>query len=151
MRPFFCFFYAYSRDNSQRGTVYLLPLCQSYWIKSAWGQCVQRCRVYCSVMVLFLRLLLLGTVPEIIWVTVTSVIGVVALAAGGMGYYLIETKMYERIFLGIAGIVLIVPGLWTDVLGFLLIAVVTVIQLIRKKNTQLKNDGTVENEAGLEG
>ncbi len=113
---FFVFFYAVFAGITPPicGTVYVAAaLAKADWIKTAWVAMRLSVAAFIVPFMFLLSpaLLLLGTVPEIIWVTVTSVIGVVALAAGGMGYYLIETKMYEKSF-GYCRIDLIVPGIW---------------------------------------
>lgn len=70
----------------------------------------------------------LGPMIQII---VTSTVGVVALGAAMEGYFLRETTWYERLLLIAAAIDLIIPGLVTDVIGALLLAVVVVSQKAR--------------------
>jgi TRAP transporter 4TM/12TM fusion protein len=84
-------------------------------------------------------LLLMGSVPNIILAVITSLIGIVCLGAGIIGYLLRETRFYERIFLLGAAFLLIKPGLMTDLLG--LLCVVATIYLQLRKSPRLMPDG----------
>ena len=53
---------------------------------------------------------------------VTATIGCICLAAGMFGYLLRETRIWERLFLLAAALLLIKPGLITDLIGFGLLA-----------------------------
>jgi TRAP-type uncharacterized transport system fused permease subunit len=55
---------------------------------------------------------------------VTATIGCVCLAAGMFGYLLREARPWERAFLLAAALLLIKPGLITDLIGFALLATV---------------------------
>ncbi len=67
-------------------------------------------------------LLLQGSVVEILVTSVASAIGVVALAAGIGGYFARRASLVDRALLLAAGLLLVVPGLVTDVLGLGLLA-----------------------------
>jgi TRAP transporter 4TM/12TM fusion protein len=67
-------------------------------------------------------LLLDGSVPEIALALLTAIIGVTALAAAGMGYFKTELRAWERLLFAVAALVLIKPGLITDLIGFGIIA-----------------------------
>ncbi len=84
------------------------------------------------------QLLLVGSTTKIILATVTSMIGVVALAGSVVGWFIKKTLLFERIFLMGAALTLIKPGLYTDIIGFGLLALVVALQLLikRKKNLQ---------------
>jgi TRAP-type uncharacterized transport system fused permease subunit len=59
---------------------------------------------------------------------VTASIGCICLAAGMFGYLLRETRIWERLLLVAAALLLIKPGLVTDLIGFTLLAAVLVNQ-----------------------
>jgi TRAP-type uncharacterized transport system fused permease subunit len=73
-------------------------------------------------------LLMVGTWSQIILTSVTAIIGVVALAGGLHGYFLRATLAWERIVLVAAALVLIKPGLLTDIVGIAMLAAVLISQ-----------------------
>jgi TRAP transporter 4TM/12TM fusion protein len=73
-------------------------------------------------------LLLLGSWWSVSWAVLTALVGVVCLGAGVIGYFLKETKPLERVLLFAAAFLLIKPGLGTDILGALCVAVVLLFQ-----------------------
>jgi TRAP transporter 4TM/12TM fusion protein len=74
-------------------------------------------------------LLLIGSWSAVAWSVITSVVGVVCLGAGVIGYFVKETNLFERILLFVAAFLLIKPGLATDALGALCVAVVIFLEL----------------------
>jgi TRAP-type uncharacterized transport system fused permease subunit len=73
-------------------------------------------------------LLMIGSWDRIVLTTVTAVIGVVALAASLHGYFLRRTRLFERVLLFGGAIVLIKPGLITDLIGLACLAAVVLSQ-----------------------
>ncbi|HEX6112404.1 MAG TPA: TRAP transporter fused permease subunit, partial [Geminicoccaceae bacterium] len=73
-------------------------------------------------------LLMIGSWDRILLTTVTAVIGVVALAASLHGYFLRPTRLFERVLLFGGAIVLIKPGLVTDLIGGAALATVVLSQ-----------------------
>ena len=78
-------------------------------------------------------LLLIGEWPTIAMTAVTSVIGVVCLAAGLSGYFLTVAVWWQRLILVAAALVLIKPGVATDAVGLGLITLVLVSQLLVRR------------------
>jgi TRAP-type uncharacterized transport system fused permease subunit len=79
-------------------------------------------------------MLLIDTNPlEVIQVVITSVAGIIAIAAGLEGYLEGSLMIVFRIVLIAAGLLLLVPGTLTDVIGIGVVALVMVFQIIRKK------------------
>ncbi|MEE3378560.1 MAG: TRAP transporter fused permease subunit, partial [Lachnospiraceae bacterium] len=79
-------------------------------------------------------MLLIDTNPlEVIQVVITSVAGIIAIAAGLEGYLEGSLMIVFRIVLIAAGLLLLVPGTLTDVVGIGVVALVMVFQIIRKK------------------
>lgn len=76
-------------------------------------------------------LLLDGSVGEIGLAVVTAMFGVTALAASAVGYLQRNLGIWERVLLGLSALVLIAPGLLTDVIG--LTVMVTIFLLGARK------------------
>jgi len=74
-------------------------------------------------------LLLMGSVINTIFSILTSIIGVICLGAGIIGYFLRKTSIPERILLFAAALLLIKPGLITDIAGLLFVIVTVFLQL----------------------
>lgn len=73
------------------------------------------------------------TAVKFIWMLITSLIGIVAVAAAVNGWLLTNVTWYERIIGFAGGLALIDPGLVTDIIGIGLAAVLVLSQLARKK------------------
>jgi TRAP transporter 4TM/12TM fusion protein len=73
-------------------------------------------------------LLMIGTWDRIVLTTVTAIIGVTALAASLNGFLFRPTRLWERVLLFGAAIVLIKPGIATDLLGLGALAAVMISQ-----------------------
>jgi TRAP transporter 4TM/12TM fusion protein len=74
-------------------------------------------------------LLLVGSVINISFAVLTSVIGVICLGAGITGYLRNATSVYERILLFAAAFLLIKPGWATDLIGLLSAGTVLMLQI----------------------
>jgi TRAP-type uncharacterized transport system fused permease subunit len=73
-------------------------------------------------------LLFIGSAFDIITSAVSASFGVIALAAGMMGWFVKELKPWERIVLIAAAFLLIKPGLYTDAVGYILLAFIFLLQ-----------------------
>jgi TRAP-type uncharacterized transport system fused permease subunit len=80
-------------------------------------------------------MVLKGTGGEIAMTVVTGLLGTMALAASVQGWLLRYTSGVERGLLLIAALALIKPGWTTDLIGFGLLAVITVYQWIQRRKT----------------
>jgi TRAP transporter 4TM/12TM fusion protein len=69
-------------------------------------------------------------------VTFTAAIGIAALAGGLQGWLLKRTNLVERWMLIVAGFMLVYPKALFDAIGFGLVAIVVVMQWLRKPSTQ---------------
>jgi TRAP transporter 4TM/12TM fusion protein len=69
----------------------------------------------------------------IIQMVITSVTGMVALGAGVSGFWSTKLQWWERLLLPLAGILLIDPGLLTDLIGAGIVVVVFVSQFMRNR------------------
>ncbi|MEE8415755.1 MAG: TRAP transporter permease [Desulfobacterales bacterium] len=80
-------------------------------------------------------LLMMGSALNIFFSFVTSLIGVICLGGSIIGYFHRKTRIYERLFLLAAALLLIKPGVMTDLAGFLCVGLVILLQL-RKPEAQ---------------
>ncbi len=78
-------------------------------------------------------LLLKGSWGNIFWTTVTAAVGLAALAAGLTGWLMTKTAGVERGFLIASGLVLVYPGVFQDIIGFVLVALALLFQNWRRK------------------
>jgi TRAP transporter 4TM/12TM fusion protein len=85
-------------------------------------------------------LLMIGDWTTVATSFVSASIGVMCFAAGLQGYFLHTAKMWERIALLIAAVLLIKPGLVTDAIGLALLAAVFVSQRATGKASQERID-----------
>ncbi len=76
-------------------------------------------------------LLLVGSPSEIVLATITATVGVIALAAASVGWFLAKATWLERLILLGAALGLIKPGWITDLLGAAALLLVIVLQLPR--------------------
>ena len=70
---------------------------------------------------------------EIILIVITSFVGIFAVSASLEGYIITRMPWYQRILSAAGGLMLIYPGILTDVIGLSLVAVAVILQIITKK------------------
>ena len=83
-------------------------------------------------------LLLMGPPLHIVFSIVTSLIGVICLAGGIIGYFHKMTRLFERVLLIGAAFFLIKPGWMTDFIGLLCVGVTIFLQF--RKQPLLRSD-----------
>ena len=71
---------------------------------------------------------------EVALTVITAVIGMIGVAAGLSGYLLGNMNIVQRIVTILGGVLLIIPGVWTDAAGIALVAVAVAWQMLEKKN-----------------
>ncbi len=76
------------------------------------------------------------TAWEVVLICITSCVGIFGVSAALEGYFLKTMAWYERLLSAAGGLLLIYPGLVTDVIGLALVATVLTIQLLKGKNTK---------------
>jgi len=81
-------------------------------------------------------LLLIGDPLSILWSIGTATLGIFALALGVEGYRRRKLQLWERVLLGAGGVLLIDPGLATDVIGFVALGGYGVFEWLRRKRTE---------------
>ncbi len=72
----------------------------------------------------------LPAVTSIVTVTVTSIVGVIALSAAVEGFFLAKYNIITRIILGVGAIMLILPEGMTDIIGAVIVVILMGQQLI---------------------
>jgi TRAP-type uncharacterized transport system fused permease subunit len=77
-------------------------------------------------------LLLRGTLVEIVWVTITTTLGIIGLAGALTGYFAGKAGALERVVLVIGALLLIVPEKITDFIGLATLAGVFAWQKTRR-------------------
>jgi len=77
------------------------------------------------------------TAPQVILITITSLIGIFCVSASLEGYMLSHLKGYQRAMCLVGGLLLIYPGIVTDSIGLGLFAVVLIQQLLAKKKLSI--------------
>ena len=78
------------------------------------------------------------TVPEVILICITSIIGMFAVSASLQGFFIRSMKWHERIISAAGGLLLIYPGIVTDIIGIVLVGAVLVFQLLSKDKKAVK-------------
>ena len=79
-------------------------------------------------------MLLIDTnIGEFVLIIITSVIGMYAIAAGLEGFMLTNLNIPLRIIAVAAGLMLIYPGITTDIIGTLIIVVIFILEIRNKK------------------
>jgi TRAP transporter 4TM/12TM fusion protein len=76
-------------------------------------------------------LLMIGSLPRVVFATLLAALGIFCLAAGLQGWLLRRATLPERGLLLAASISLISPGLYTDLAGVGLLALALVLQTVR--------------------
>ncbi|HWM42451.1 MAG TPA: hypothetical protein VNP36_08450, partial [Burkholderiales bacterium] len=70
----------------------------------------------------------------VVWSVITASVGVVCLAASLFGWLFTLALAWHRVLLFIAALCLIKPGLITDAVGLILLAVVATAQLLARRH-----------------
>ncbi|MBR5453299.1 MAG: TRAP transporter fused permease subunit, partial [Clostridia bacterium] len=73
------------------------------------------------------------TVFDVVLICVTSLVGIFGVSAALEGYLLRPMQWYERVISAAGGLLLIYPGIVTDVIGLVLVGAVVLLQIIFKK------------------
>jgi TRAP-type uncharacterized transport system fused permease subunit len=76
---------------------------------------------------------------------ITALVGIYALSIAAANFWMIKTTWFERIAFAAAAILMIKPGLYTDLLGISLIILTGALHMLRSKK-QLTNMGQVSGE-----
>jgi TRAP transporter 4TM/12TM fusion protein len=81
------------------------------------------------------ELLMVGSWSDIVLAFITSVVGVFLLAASIQGYFIKKANLWERILLFAASLLLIKPGILTDIMGLIGAFLVLGAQVVRARRS----------------
>ncbi len=73
---------------------------------------------------------------EVVQIAVTSLVGMFGVSAALEGYLTCRMSWFQRIISAVGGLLLIYPGLVTDLIGLGLVGIVVAFQFIQKKKAQ---------------
>jgi len=75
------------------------------------------------------------TLIEVLLIIMTSVIGMIGVAASVSAYFVTKAGWIERIMFFVGGLLMIDPNLHTDLIGMIIMAAAYMVQLIRRKRS----------------
>ncbi len=78
-------------------------------------------------------LMINATAFSLIFAAVTAILGMVGVSSAMIGYLVDHSSPVERVLQFVGGILMIMPGVWTDIPGFIIFALVVLWQSRRKK------------------
>jgi len=64
---------------------------------------------------------------------ITAIVGMVCIGASTTNYFVTNDKWYERILFFVAGLTLIIPGIFSDIFGISVLAGIWFLQTARVK------------------
>lgn len=77
------------------------------------------------------------TASGLVWMILTSIVGIVALAAGVNGYFKTNMSWYERVAAAAGGILLVYPGFTTDSIGAVILFLIFLYQEYKARRVRL--------------
>ncbi|MCF0142439.1 MAG: TRAP transporter permease [Parasporobacterium sp.] len=77
------------------------------------------------------------SVFSVILIVITSILGIFGVSAALGGFFLTKMNPVERILAAIGGLVLIDPGIVTDIIGIVILAGVFIWQFVKKKKAKV--------------
>jgi len=83
-------------------------------------------------------LLMEGSAFRITLAVITSLVGIICLGAGIIGYFIKQTRLHERLLLFVAALLLIKPGWATDIIGIVFVVGCVFLQLKKSVSTKPK-------------
>ncbi len=105
-------------------------MAESNWLKVGWISVRLALPTFVVGFIFVLNpvLLLQGKLIQIVIASATALIGVICMSAGTMGYLARRANWIERCVLIAASVILIVPGIYTDIIGISLLATTYIYQ-----------------------
>ncbi len=82
-----------------------------------------------------------GYIPsaiEIVRICITSIFGIYSISSGMVGYMNYKTPWWQRIILILGGFLMVTPDAITDIIGFVMVVAVILIQYVLSKNKKEK-------------
>ncbi|MCX7780585.1 MAG: TRAP transporter permease [Negativicutes bacterium] len=81
-------------------------------------------------------LMIKATAATILWSGLTATTGMIALSVAMIGYFITSVSWLERVLFFIGGLLLIDPGLFTDIIGFAILVVMIGVQILKSRRKQ---------------
>lgn len=78
------------------------------------------------------------TAIEVILICITSIIGIFAVSSALEGYLIHDMPWYQRVLSAVGGLMLIYPGILTDTIGFVVVALVVAMQFVMGRKLKAK-------------
>ena len=78
------------------------------------------------------------TVAEVILICITSLVGIFGVSSALEGYLFRNMPWYQRVLSLVGGMLLIYPGLATDIIGLVLVGTTVVLQFLSRKRVTVK-------------
>lgn len=78
----------------------------------------------------------MAPIMDIVLITITAVIGIVALSAAVEGYFKTHLNIVFRTIMGIGSLMLIIPETYSDIIGMVIVIALFAINIIKDKNQQ---------------
>ena len=79
------------------------------------------------------------TAGEVVLICITSLVGIFGVSSALEGYLFHNMPLYQRILSLVGGLLLIYPGLATDIIGLLLVGTTVTLQFIAKQKVTITN------------
>lgn len=88
-------------------------------------------------------LLINTTFTESVWVMLTSTLGMIGVGAGLIGYWMAKLNILERIAAVAGGVLAVIPGIESDIAGFILLAAIFGLSYLkgRKQKGHIQTTG----------
>ncbi|WP_103107812.1 TRAP transporter permease [Brevibacillus reuszeri] len=88
-------------------------------------------------------LLIDTTFTESLWVMLTSTLGMIGVGAGLIGYWMAKLNILERIAAVAGGVLAVIPGIESDIAGFILLAAVFGLSYLKSRKQKGQIQTTV--------
>ena len=76
----------------------------------------------------------MAAMTDIAMITITAIIGIIALSSAIEGYFKTDLNPMYRIVLGVGALLMIIPEFYTDIIGVIVVAVMFGLNWMRSKN-----------------
>lgn len=89
-------------------------------------------------------LLLIGDAQTIILAVITASVGIWGIACAVEGWLLRHAYWYERVILFAGSLLMIIPGIWSDVIGISILASIVILQKVTLKQAEKESEPVLE-------
>lgn len=79
----------------------------------------------------------LPEISAIVLIVITSIIGILALSAAVEGFFQVSMNFVSRLILGGGALLLIVPETYTDIIGFVIVAVMIALNIVSSRKKEV--------------